>query len=389
MPIDIWNCHAYVAVGSMNPDRVINEFIEPFRQYTHTVENGLYANSELWVTEFGVAIWSTPLDPSYISEYIQQIGPRLERHTDRFFWFIGPWPGNWDPSMNDTALLGATGAPTLIGQTYAGLARTYPNPLPPPAPSQQPFPAAVFPVNCDFQGGASPWRVVAGDWTLDAGTYRQTSLTKSTGISFLPYDYRDVRVECDIRINATSGSNTTYWAGVTLRGGWIWDDADNITYLVFLRKSGELSLYTRADGVIATVRNAVTDTSVFHRLRAEVVGGHFKIALDGVTRIECDDPHARRVFGKVMLRSYLADCSFDNVSVIPMCAADFDGDADVDLTDFAIFQFCFGGPNRPIAYPECDVADLDADNDVDLSDFAVFQRCFNGPNQPPPCPWRD
>jgi len=30
-------------------------------------------------------------------------------------------------------------------------------------------------------------------------------------------------------------------------------------------------------------------------------------------------------------------------------------------------------------------ADLDGDGDVDLGDFTVFQRCFNGPNRPPKC----
>jgi hypothetical protein len=29
--------------------------------------------------------------------------------------------------------------------------------------------------------------------------------------------------------------------------------------------------------------------------------------------------------------------------------------------------------------------DFDADGDVDLEDFAIFQACFNGPNRPPAC----
>jgi Immunoglobulin I-set domain len=65
--------------------------------------------------------------------------------------------------------------------------------------------------------------------------------------------------------------------------------------------------------------------------------------------------------------------------------ADFDQDADVDLADFAIFQSCFNGPNRPYAYVNCAPADLDDDFDIDLSDFAGFQACFNGPNRPPKC----
>ncbi len=66
--------------------------------------------------------------------------------------------------------------------------------------------------------------------------------------------------------------------------------------------------------------------------------------------------------------------------------SDMDRDGDVDLTDFALFQGCFNGPNQapPVG---CAVdADFDNDSDVDLSDFAVFQTCFNGPNRPAACP---
>lgn len=67
------------------------------------------------------------------------------------------------------------------------------------------------------------------------------------------------------------------------------------------------------------------------------------------------------------------------------CSFDFDDDGDVDLTDFAQFQTCFNGPNRP-ARPGCVIdADCDNDTDVDLDDFSSFQACFNGPNRPPAC----
>jgi len=65
---------------------------------------------------------------------------------------------------------------------------------------------------------------------------------------------------------------------------------------------------------------------------------------------------------------------------------DADADGDVDLSDFAAFQMCFNGPNRPPALPlECADIDFDTDADVDLSDFAWFQDCFNGPNRIPAC----
>lgn len=65
---------------------------------------------------------------------------------------------------------------------------------------------------------------------------------------------------------------------------------------------------------------------------------------------------------------------------------DFDGDADVDLQDFSVFQYCFSGPNRPPVYSECPRADFDGDLDVDLADFATLQGLFNGPNRAPSLP---
>ena len=60
---------------------------------------------------------------------------------------------------------------------------------------------------------------------------------------------------------------------------------------------------------------------------------------------------------------------------------DFDNDGDVDLSDFAQFSLCFGGPNLPPAgsCPPGVDADFDDDGDVDLSDFAEFSLNFTGP----------
>jgi len=74
------------------------------------------------------------------------------------------------------------------------------------------------------------------------------------------------------------------------------------------------------------------------------------------------------------------------VSVTVYASGDADRDGDVDLSDFAMFQACFNGPNRPAQLVvECAPMDNDGDGDVDLVDFASFQACFNGPNRPSAC----
>jgi hypothetical protein len=57
---------------------------------------------------------------------------------------------------------------------------------------------------------------------------------------------------------------------------------------------------------------------------------------------------------------------------------DLDGDADVDVGDFAVFQTSYTGPNGLLP-PGCQPADLDNDKDVDVADFAAFQEAFVGP----------
>jgi PKD repeat protein len=66
--------------------------------------------------------------------------------------------------------------------------------------------------------------------------------------------------------------------------------------------------------------------------------------------------------------------------------ADFDGDGDVDLSDYGTFLACYNGPANPPAVSGCDATDFDDDGDVDLSDYGTFLGCYNGPNNPPACP---
>ena len=58
---------------------------------------------------------------------------------------------------------------------------------------------------------------------------------------------------------------------------------------------------------------------------------------------------------------------------------DFDGDDDVDQSDFGHIQACLTGPGIRQQDASCLAADLDGDDDVDQSDLAAFHQCTSGP----------
>ncbi len=60
-------------------------------------------------------------------------------------------------------------------------------------------------------------------------------------------------------------------------------------------------------------------------------------------------------------------------------SGDFNGDADVDLDDFAARPPCRTAPNAHYTDPACEVFDFDNDFDVDFADYAAMQRLSTGP----------
>ncbi|MCK4660121.1 MAG: hypothetical protein KAV82_11420 [Phycisphaerae bacterium] len=74
------------------------------------------------------------------------------------------------------------------------------------------------------------------------------------------------------------------------------------------------------------------------------------------------------------------DCNSNGVPDECDRPADFDGDGDADLSDFACLRDCLTGPcgdppcDPPLYHdPCCRLADFDDDGDLDLADFAAFQ----------------
>jgi hypothetical protein len=63
--------------------------------------------------------------------------------------------------------------------------------------------------------------------------------------------------------------------------------------------------------------------------------------------------------------------------------SDFNADGDVDQEDFGFLQNCSSGFESYAS--GCDPADLDDDGIINITDFAIFESCFRGPNQDPGC----
>ena len=63
-------------------------------------------------------------------------------------------------------------------------------------------------------------------------------------------------------------------------------------------------------------------------------------------------------------------------------AGDYDGDADVDSSDYDMFALCFTGPGVP-ADSACLACDMDGDGDVDCQDWTGFKFAWTGPGTVP------
>ncbi|MFH0981734.1 MAG: hypothetical protein V2A79_09365 [Planctomycetota bacterium] len=101
---------------------------------------------------------------------------------------------------------------------------------------------------------------------------------------------------------------------------------------------------------------------------------------DGVHAISLAPPGTFDVFGTRI--AWLDGWPGDIYLAVP--APDLDADGDVDLTDYAAFAACLGGPGSPPP-GGCEDADLDGDDDADLADFVILMECYGGAGARPAC----
>ncbi len=153
--------------------------------------------------------------------------------------------------------------------------------------------------------------------------------------------------------------------------------------------SGTLSIELGGPGAGQSDRLSIAGTaSLGGTLAFSLLDGYVPIHGDSFVILSCGlrvGQFAAVTGTRIGSRQIAVVYGADNVTVKIVSGPDLDGDGDVDLNDFMVFQACFNGPNRAPAGAGCADADFDADADVDLLDFLVFQTCFNGPNRPPAC----
>lgn len=312
MPIDLWNIHSYCGPTQIeNPDQPIQDFVTPFVNWCHTVDNGRYADAEVWITELPVGEWMGALSEEWIIWFAQRYLPRLESAgINRWFWFVSRDSGEW---ATVALVKGSTVSP--LGQAYADLAHGYPNDVIPVSPYvPDPTPAYFFD---DFSSGAveHPWMIKAGKWAVENGILRQSrkDFAWSGETCVLQYDYNDFDATLKMRVNDSSDPNR--WAGVTFHMGGRFHMFSQSGYLVYLRQNGEIGLWNKHDTTMAAVPNAVSDAGQWQQIRVQMDDWRIKVWANGTLIINHLDANQRFSHGYTMLHVLKTDSSYDDVNI--------------------------------------------------------------------------
>ncbi len=312
MPVDIWNVHSYCGPTQIeDPDRPIQEFVEPFIAWCHTVDGNRYAGAEVWITELPVGEWMGALSEEWIIWFAQRYLPRLERSgISRWFWFVSRDSGEWA-----TVALVKAGGVSPLGQAYAALAGGYPNAVPPVTP-YVPDPTPAY-FHEDFSSGtlSHPWMIKAGVWAVEQETLRQSRVNfRWNGETCaLQYVYGDVDANMHMSVNEAVDSN--HWAGFLFHMGGRFHSQGHSGYLVYLRKNGAVGLWNHHDGTMQEVAGAVADATQFQRVRVQMAGWRIRVWLNDSLIIDRVDANQRFAQGYSILQTNKTDSSYDDFHI--------------------------------------------------------------------------
>ncbi|MCP4251158.1 MAG: hypothetical protein GY778_29320 [bacterium] len=126
---------------------------------------------------------------------------------------------------------------------------------------------------------------------------------------------------------------------------------------------------------VVAFQEATENIDVSAVVNAALTGGTDKVAFR--FQIDPNTPHAANEAFIDSLDTEPETKPTLTIDLPPAVPGDADGDGDVDLVDYAVFESCLRGP--VVATPQgCDTMDLNSDNHVDLADFAAFQAYLAG-----------
>ncbi len=312
MPIDIWNIHSYCGPSQIeDPDQPIRDFVTPFINWCHTVDEARYAGCEVWITELPIGEWMGALSEEWIIWFAQRYLPRLERSgINRWFWFVSSDSSEWG-----TVALTKSGVVTPIGQAYSTLANGFPNDVIPVSPYVPDPTPALF--SDDFSSGtiSSPWMIRAGKWAVEDGALRQSRVGYPWigETCVLQYTYGDFNAHLRMKVSNADDSNN--WAGLLFRAAGRFHHHSQSGYLVFLRRNGAIGLHNRYDGTVQEVAGAVADATQWQNIRVQMSGWRIQVWANGSLIIDRTDANQRFAQGYTILQVLKTDSSYDDVRI--------------------------------------------------------------------------
>ncbi len=109
-------------------------------------------------------------------------------------------------------------------------------------------------------------------------------------------------------------------------------------------------------------------------------GGHYAGVMTSTLTISNADTGDEADYRCVVTNSVGSTPS--NAAHLTVVSPDFDGDLDVDLSDWSFLQNCLGIVGVAATNPNCVEADLSGNDIVDRADVLIFTGCMSGPEIP-------